>query len=198
MDLIFATNNHHKIKEISECLGEKIKLVSLQEVGIDHDIPEEELTLEGNAMAKARYVFEICRTNVFADDTGLEVEALGNLPGVHSARYAGESRDSDANIARLLSELRSATSRKARFRTVIALIYNKKEYLFEGIVSGTITDARKGTGGFGYDPVFMPEGFNKTFAEMSSGEKNRISHRAQAIEKLGAFIESTGYNNIIS
>ncbi|HLN54792.1 MAG TPA: RdgB/HAM1 family non-canonical purine NTP pyrophosphatase, partial [Bacteroidales bacterium] len=152
------------------------------------DIPENELTLEGNALAKARYVHRITRRNVFADDTGLETEALDGLPGVHSARFAGESKNSDANIEKLQVMLGESENRKARFRTVIALIWNDREYLFEGTVSGEIIKEKRGTEGFGYDPVFIPEGRIKTFAEMSLEEKNTLSHRARAFEKLRGFL----------
>jgi XTP/dITP diphosphohydrolase len=188
MELIFATNNHHKLREINSIIGEEIILKGLSEVNITEDIPEEEPTLEGNALAKARYVHARTGLNVFADDTGLETEALNGLPGVHSARFAGESKDSAENIAKLQSMLAEKTNRNARFRTVIALIYNNEEYLFEGTVNGRIIDEKRGKEGFGYDPVFVPEGFSKTFAEMSLVEKNRLSHRAKALEKLKDFL----------
>jgi XTP/dITP diphosphohydrolase len=188
MDLVFATNNLHKIKEINNLLGDSFRLMSLGEINIYDDIPENEPTLEGNAMAKARYVYELTGRDVFADDTGLEVEALEGRPGVHSARFAGEERNPEANIDKLLSLLEGRQNRNARFRTVIALIKNGREYLFEGIVDGTIITERKGEHGFGYDPVFIPEKRTITFAEMQLDEKNRISHRARAFEKLRLFL----------
>ena len=188
MDLVFATNNLHKIKEINNLLGDSFRLMSLVEINIYDDIPENEPTLEGNAMAKARYVYELTGRDVFADDTGLEVEALEGRPGVHSARFAGEDRNPEANIDKLLSLLEGKQNRNARFRTVIALIKNGKEYLFEGIVDGIIITERKGKQGFGYDPVFIPEKRNLTFAEMQLDEKNKISHRARAFEKLKLFL----------
>ena len=189
MEIVFASNNEHKIKEIKSILGDSLKLLSLDDLRIYEEIPEEEPDLEGNALSKARYVYRITGMNVFADDTGLEVEALGGQPGVKSARFAGESRDFSANIDKLLSMLGSKENRKARFRTVIALIYNDKEYLFEGIVEGTIINERKGSQGFGYDPVFLPEGRTTTFAEMDLSEKNSLSHRSRALEKLSAFLQ---------
>ncbi len=188
MKLIFATNNQHKIKEILEMTGSKIKLLSLNDVNFSEDIPENEPTLEGNALFKARYIFQKTGMDVFADDTGLEVSALNGEPGVHSARYAGESKDSSANITRLLKALEGKEDRSARFRTVIALILKEKEYLFEGVVEGTIINERKGKDGFGYDPVFVPNGYLQTFAEMNLNDKNQISHRANAFSKLLAFL----------
>ncbi|MGE5421075.1 MAG: RdgB/HAM1 family non-canonical purine NTP pyrophosphatase [Chloroflexota bacterium] len=188
LDLIFASNNPHKVKEIGSIIGPDFRLSSLADLEITDDIPENELTLEGNALAKARYVHRITGKNVFADDTGLETEALNGMPGVHSARFAGESKNSDANIGKLQSLLQGKENRKARFRTVIALVWNSKEYLFDGTVSGEIIKEKRGTGGFGYDPVFVPEGRNKTFAEMSLEEKNTLSHRARAFEKLREFL----------
>ena len=188
MDLVFASNNKHKIKEINNILGNSFRLLSLSDVNIDEDIAENENTLEGNALAKARYVHEATGMNVFADDTGLEVEALGGRPGVHSARFAGENKDSGANIDKLLSQLEGNPDRHARFRAVIALIFNGEEHLFEGIVNGEIINDKRGTRGFGYDPVFIPENRSLTFAEMDLSEKNMISHRARAFEKLRAFL----------
>lgn len=188
MDLIFASNNKHKIKEINNILGNSFRLLSLSDVNIDEDIAENETTLEGNALAKARYVHEATGMDVFADDTGLEVEALGGRPGVHSARFAGENKNSDANIDKLLLLLEGKSNRNARFRTVIALILNGTEYLFEGIVNGSIIDEKRGSQGFGYDPVFIPENRGLTFAEMDLDAKNRISHRARAFEKLRSFL----------
>jgi XTP/dITP diphosphohydrolase len=189
MTLVFASNNEHKIKEINSLLGNSFKLLSLSDINILEDIPEEEPQLESNALSKARFVFNATGMNVFADDTGLEIEALQGLPGVHSARFAGENRDSSANIDKVLSMLGNEMNRKARFRTVIALILDKKEYLFEGIVNGTIICARKGTEGFGYDPIFIPDGKSSTFAEMELTEKNTVSHRARAFQKLKEFLD---------
>jgi len=188
MEIIFASNNDHKLREISSIIDSSIKLLSLKDININEDIPEEEPHLEGNALAKARYVHRITGMNVFADDTGLEVDALGGLPGVKSARFAGDGRDFSANIDKLLLMLGSDNNRKAQFRTVIALIWDNKEYLFEGIVEGNIISERRGTGGFGYDPVFIPEGKSRTFAEMPLSEKNTVSHRARALEKLKTFL----------
>jgi XTP/dITP diphosphohydrolase len=188
MEIVFATNNENKTREIRHILGDSFTLLSLSDLKINEDIPENEPTLEGNAMHKARYVYKIVNMNVFADDTGLEIDALNGLPGVNSARFAGENKDSEANIDKALALMGSTKNRKARFRTVIALIMNGREYFFEGIVNGQITDEKRGTGGFGYDPVFVPEGKNLTFAEMSLDEKNKISHRALAFEKLREFL----------
>lgn len=188
MEIVFATNNENKTREIRHILGNSFTLLSLSDLNINEDIPENEPTLEGNAMHKARYVNKIVNMNVFADDTGLEIDALNGLPGVYSARFAGENKDSDANIDKALALMDSTKNRKARFRTVIALIMNGKEYFFEGIVNGQILEEKRGTGGFGYDPVFVPEGRNLTFAEMSLDEKNKISHRALAFEKLREFL----------
>jgi len=190
MELVFASNNDHKVREINSILGSNIKLVSLKDLGINDDIPEEEPDLEGNAMAKARYVHKLTGENVFADDTGLEVDFLNGEPGVHSARYAGESRDFSANIDKLLKLMGDTKNRKARFKTVIALILENKTYLFEGIVNGSIIKDKIGTEGFGYDPVFIPDGKELTFAQMDLKEKNTISHRSRAFEKLREFLIS--------
>lgn len=188
MEIVFASNNLHKIREINNVLGDSFKLLSLRDIGMDEDIPENEPTLEGNALHKARFIHKATGMNVFADDTGLETEALNGEPGVHSARFAGENKDSEANIDKLLSLLENKTSRKARFRTVIALILEGKEYLFEGIVAGEIITRRRGRMGFGYDPIFVPDGRNSTFAEMDLDEKNKISHRARAFAGLKSFL----------
>lgn len=188
MEIIFASNNLNKIREINNILGNSFTLLSLRDIDINEDIPENEMTLEGNALFKARHIFKASGKNVFADDTGLEVEALNGRPGVHSARFAGENKDPDANIEKLLSMLEKETNRNARFRTVIALILDGKEYLFEGTVTGKIIKERKGNQGFGYDPVFIPDGKSVTFAEMDIEEKNMISHRARAFEKLRHFL----------
>jgi XTP/dITP diphosphohydrolase len=188
MTLVFASNNEHKIKEINSLLGSSFKLLSLHDINIIEDIPEEEPTIEGNALSKARFVYDKTCKDVFADDTGLEIKSLNGLPGVHSARFAGENKDSSANIEKVLSMLGNTEHREARFRTVIALIIKKKEYLFEGIVNGSITYVKSGTEGFGYDPIFIPDGKSSTFAEMELAEKNTVSHRARAFEKLREFL----------
>jgi len=190
MKIIFASNNKNKIREIKHVLGKSFTLLSLNDINMEEDIPEDEPTLEGNAIKKARYIFMATGMNVFADDTGLEVDALDGRPGVHSARFVGESKDSEANIEKLLVLLNNSANRNARFRTVIALILGGKEYFFEGIVSGTIIREKRGSQGFGYDPVFVPEGKNMTFAEMDLDEKNKISHRARAFEKLKSFLSN--------
>jgi XTP/dITP diphosphohydrolase len=166
MKLVFASNNSHKVREISHILDEKITLLSLGDINILEEIPEDEPLIEGNALFKARYVYNSSGLNVFADDTGLEIDALDGRPGVHSARFAGESKDSSANISKVLSLLKGIANRKARFRTVIALIVENKEYLFEGVVTGTITNEKRGNEGFGYDPIFIPDGRDLTFAQM--------------------------------
>lgn len=186
--LVFATNNLHKLEEVRDILGGSFRIASLKEIGCTDDIPETADTLEGNALQKARYVKDKFGYDCFADDTGLEVEALGGAPGVFSARYAGPGHDSEANMRKLLKELEGKTNRQAQFRTVVALLLEGREYTFEGIVRGTILTERRGTAGFGYDPVFVPEGYAETFAEMGSEEKNRISHRARAVQKLADFL----------
>jgi len=188
MESVFATNNAHKITEISDLLDNNFKILALAEVNIMEDIPEDAETLAENALFKARFVHDRTGLNVFADDTGLEVDALGGAPGVYSARYAGEKKSFDDNIDKLLGELKEIENRSARFRTVIALILNGREYLFEGMVEGEIIRERHGTGGFGYDPVFKALGNSRTFAEIPLSEKNKISHRAQAMRKLIAFL----------
>ena len=192
MKIVFATNNKHKLDEISKIIGEKIEIVSLADIGCHDDIPETADTLEGNALQKAHYVYNNYHISCFADDTGLEVEALGGAPGVFSARYAGEGHDSEANMTKLLNELGKNTNRNARFRTVIALLLTDgdevKEVLFEGIAKGKIIDERRGKEGFGYDPIFQPEGYDVTFAELGNEAKNKISHRAKAVEKLAEYL----------
>ena len=188
MTIVFATNNNHKLREIKSILGNSFSLLSMSDLNINEDIPENEPDLEGNALIKARYIHNITGMNVFADDTGLEIEALNGQPGVHSARFAGEGKDSAANIEKVMTLLGKTENRKARFRTVIALIFGKKEYLFEGVVDGNIINEKRGKEGFGYDPVFIPSGKNMTFAEMDLAEKNTISHRARAFEKLREFL----------
>lgn len=190
IQLVFATHNLHKLEEISNLTGSSIILQSLDDIGCNEDIPETAETLEGNASKKSLYIFNMYRKNCFADDTGLEVEALGGKPGVFSARYAGPENDPEKNIIKLLSELNNQKHRSAQFRTVISLIIEGKEYLFEGVVKGKILNEKHGVKGFGYDPVFQPEGYDKSFAEMSLDEKNRISHRALAMEKLISFLQT--------
>ncbi len=217
MKIVFATNNAHKLEEIRAILGQDFEVLSLKDIGCDTDIPETGKTLEENALIKARYVWEHYHMSCFADDTGLEVEALGGKPGVYSARYAAVryqeehpddhihestlSHDSEANMTQLLNDLGDNNSRKAQFRTVIALIEKKdvcpcgctsikQEYLFEGIVKGEMTRERSGVGGFGYDPIFCPEGYDQTFAELGADIKNSISHRARATQKLCIFLQN--------
>lgn len=189
MKLVFATNNKHKLDEVRKITSHHpVEIVSLAEINCFDDIPETADTLEGNALQKAHYIQEKFGQNCFADDTGLEVEALNNAPGVYSARYAGPGHDSEANMKKLLHEMEGMENRKARFRTVIALVWNGKTYTFDGIVNGTITTAKRGENGFGYDPIFIPEGYDQTFAELGDNIKNQISHRAKAVEKLDEFL----------
>ncbi len=185
---VFATNNAHKLEEVTAILGDKIELLSMKDIHCHADIPETADTLEGNALLKARYIFENYNMDCFADDTGLEVEALNGAPGVYSARYAGNAHNSEANMRKLLQDMEGIENRKAQFRTVFALIINGKEHLFEGIVKGEITKHRCGSSGFGYDPVFIPEGYTQTYAEMGNTLKNKISHRALATNKLCNFL----------
>nr|WP_302830672.1 non-canonical purine NTP diphosphatase [uncultured Bacteroides sp.] len=185
---VFATNNAHKLEEVSFILKNKIELLSMKDINCNVDIPETADTLEGNALIKARYIFENYHLNCFADDTGLEVEALNGAPGVYSARYAGDAHNSEANMQKLLHDLEGIENRRAQFRTVFALIIDGKEHLFEGIVKGVITKNRRGTSGFGYDPIFIPEGYTQTYAEMGNELKNKISHRALATNKLCNFL----------
>lgn len=201
MKIVFATNNQHKLQEIRDILGSEFEIVSLKDIGCDVDIPETGNTLENNAMQKAQYVYDHYNISCFADDTGLEVEALNGEPGVHSARYAeGTDHDSEANMAKLLRNLEGKDNRKARFRTVIALIQKqdvcpcgctsiKKVNRFEGIVDGSIATEKHGTAGFGYDPIFVPEGYDKSFAELGESIKNGISHRARAVAKLAEYLK---------
>ncbi len=192
--LIFATNNQHKVEEVRSILKkyEQLQIVTLKEAGIDIDIPEPHDTLEANASEKSATIHRITGFSCFSEDTGLEVAALNNEPGVKSARYAGESRDFQANIDKLITNLQTASSRAARFRTVISLIWNNQEYLFEGICNGEIAQAQQGREGFGYDPVFIPAGSSKTFAEMSMDEKNTFSHRKKAMTQLIDFLSQQG------
>lgn len=186
--LIFSTNNEHKLEEVRAKIGKYYQVLSLKDLGDDTDVPETGETLEENALIKANYLWNTYGYNCIADDTGLEVEALDNAPGVYSARYAGEHKSSEDNVKKLLQELQGLENRNARFRTVIALILGGKKYLFEGKVEGVITESPKGTSGFGYDPVFQPNGYDKTFAELTLEDKNQISHRAKAIEELILFL----------
>lgn len=193
--IVFATNNQHKLQEIREILSPEFEIVSLKEIGCHEDIPETGNTLEENALQKARYISERYHISCFADDTGLEVEALGGAPGVHSARYAeGTDHDSEANMTKLLGELEGKENRQARFRTVIALIElgedeTENVHLFEGIVEGHISTERQGNDGFGYDPIFVPEGYEKSFAALGETIKNHISHRARAVKKLAEYLK---------
>ncbi len=185
MKIVFATNNQHKLREVQQLLGEEFEVLTPKMCGIDEDIPEEQPTLEGNALQKARYIYRRTGIDCFADDTGLEVEALGGEPGVRSARYAtAEGHDDEANKHLLLKNMEGKTNRKAQFRTAMALIVGGEEHLFEGIVRGEILHSEQGEGGFGYDPLFRPDGYDCSFAEMPAEEKNAISHRGRAIEKL--------------
>ena len=195
LKLVFATNNQHKLAEIRQILGEQISILSLEDIGCHVDISETADTLQGNALQKARYVAEHYHMDCFADDTGLEVDTLNGEPGVRSARYAGgEGHDSEANMNLLLHNLEKKSHRNARFRTVIALIIKGEEYLFEGIVCGKILTERHGNEGFGYDPIFQPDGFECSFAEMTPSEKNAISHRGRATQKLVEFLRAHAQN----
>lgn len=189
MELVFATNNKHKLEELQALLGDKIKLLSLKDIACFEDIPEEQPTLEGNANQKSAYVFEKYGYDCFADDTGLEIDALNGEPGVYSARYAGEEKSADANMQKVLEQLEKINNRSARFRTVISLIIKGKEVQFEGIVKGEIIKDERGGSGFGYDPIFQPEGYKVTFAEMDLAEKNKISHRGRAVQKLIKYLQ---------
>ena len=190
MDLVFATNNKHKLLEINKILNDTFRILNLNDINCIVDIPETGETLEANASQKAWYIYEKYKVNCFADDTGLEISALNNAPGVYSARYAGEARSSEGNMEKVLLELAGKKERKAQFRTVISLIIDGKEMLFEGVVKGQIIEGKKGGKGFGYDPIFMPDGYNKTFAEMGMTLKNKISHRANAVNKLSAYLKT--------
>jgi XTP/dITP diphosphohydrolase len=198
-ELVFATHNEHKALEIQAILSHDYRVLSLDDVKFQDPVPENENSLEGNASQKAWYVHNKLRKDCFADDTGLEVECLDGTPGVYSARFADLTNDrktnepaSEANIRKLLAQMQGETNRKARFRTIIALILEGKEYIFEGLIEGVIVEERKGSGGFGYDPVFLPSGYTDTFAEMSLEQKNIISHRALAVLKLVTFLKKYG------
>ena len=192
MKIVFATNNKHKLEEIKDILGKDFEIVSLAEIGCHEDIPETGLTLEENARQKSTYIVEHYNHDCFADDTGLEVDALNGERGVHSARYAeGTDHDSEANMRKLLSKMSNVKKRTARFRTVISLIINGVEHQFEGRVEGRIATEKHGTEGFGYDPIFIPEGYDKSFAELGEEVKNQISHRARAVKKLAEYLSSS-------
>lgn len=190
MKICFATNNAHKITEVQQLLGKSFDIVSLQDIGCTEELPETQDTLEGNSAQKANFVHQHYRTDCFADDTGLEIPALSGEPGVHSAHYAGKQRNSQANMQKVLDKLRGVIDRRAQFRTVITLILDGKAHTFEGIAPGTIAQVPSGHQGFGYDPIFIPEGNKQSFAEMSLEEKNQISHRARAVQKLVDFLRN--------
>ncbi len=187
--LVFATNNLHKLTEIKAILGEQIDILSLNDINCHVDIPETANTLEGNAKMKAEYIYQHYHLDCFADDTGLEVKALNGAPGIYSARYAGEGHDSQANMKKLLENLKGITNREAQFRTAICLIEGGEEHLFEGLVKGKIIEEKRGETGFGYDPVFVPDGYDQTFAELGEDIKNQISHRARAVKKLCNYLK---------
>lgn len=189
MKLVFASNNKNKIQEIQALVPKNIQIVSLEDIGCTEDIPETADTIEGNAILKANFVTEKYGYNCFADDTGLEVDALNGAPGVYSARYAGEQKDANDNMDKLLSELEDKSNRKANFKTVIALNLNGKQNLFTGIINGKIIEEKIGTNGFGYDPIFVADGFEKTFAELTMEEKSTISHRGIAVKELILFLQ---------
>lgn len=193
MKLIFATHNSNKAFEIQKLLPEDFQVLTLDDIDFHEEIPENEPTIEGNSAFKAHFIFNKFNLNCFADDTGLEIEVLNGRPGVHSARYAGENKNSDANIERVLEELNGIENRNARFKTVITLIIDGEQYIFEGIVNGRIIKEKRGTNGFGYDPIFIPENETRTFAEMDLREKNKFSHRARALEKMIAFLKSSHF-----
>jgi len=188
ISIIFATNNVHKLEEVRQILGPRFRVISLSEAGISSDIPEDFETLEENALQKAQFIYDRTGIPVFADDTGLEVDALGGKPGVYSARYAGEDANPVNNVNKLLSELTGVKNRKARFRCVIAWVSSEEKRCFEGIVNGEITHSRSGSGGFGYDPVFVPDGSDKTFAELPAETKNEISHRGRAVRLFSEYL----------
>ena len=188
--LIFATNNEHKVAEIQSLLPKDINVITLQQAGINIDIPEPYDTLQENANTKATTIFELTKQNCFSEDTGLEIDALDGAPGVHSARYAGADRNFNANIEKVLTNLKNIENRTAQFRTVICLIWEQKEYYFEGICRGHIAEQNSGTAGFGYDPIFIPEGATKSFATMTMEEKNTYSHRQKAVTQLFTFLQS--------
>jgi len=188
MELIFATNNRHKAEEIQRLIPRSIRVLTLEDVGLTEEIPEDQDTLEGNASQKSRYVYHRLSRSCFSDDTGLEIDALGGKPGVFSARYAGDDKDPEANMDKVLKKLKDEDNRRARFRTVISLILDEQEFIFEGVVEGHILREKRGDEGFGYDPIFLPEGSSLTFAQMPMNMKNRISHRSRAIKKLANYL----------
>ncbi|WP_321288369.1 non-canonical purine NTP diphosphatase [uncultured Sunxiuqinia sp.] len=190
MKLVFATNNPHKLKELQQILGGQIQLLSLAEINCKEEIPETKETLEGNAAEKSFFIYNKYGYNCFADDTGLEIEALNGAPGVYSARYAGEEKDAVANMKKVLDQLKEIKTRKARFRTVISLVIDGREEQFEGVVDGDILKAKQGEEGFGYDPIFQPEGYRQSFAEMDAKQKNNISHRGRAVQKLANYLKT--------
>lgn len=190
MKLVFATNNKHKLQEVRDIIGSGVEILSLADINCNDDIPETAETLDGNALIKARYIYEKYNVNCFADDTGLEVDALDGAPGIYSARYAGDGHDSEANMRKLLENLTGKNNRDAQFRTVIALIIDGEEKLFNGIVKGRITEEKRGDSGFGYDPIFVPEGYSESFAQMDSSTKNSISHRYRATKQLSDYLEA--------
>jgi XTP/dITP diphosphohydrolase len=190
MKLVFATQNQHKAAEIQALLPSEFEVLTLNDIDITEDIPETADTLEGNASQKSHYILQHYAMDCFSDDTGLEIKAINNEPGVYSARYAGPSKNADENMNKVLDKLAGKSDRSAQFRTVISLILEGKEHIFEGIVKGTIISEKRGTDGFGYDPIFVPEGQNKTFAELSLDEKNTMSHRARAFEKMIHFLKN--------
>lgn len=189
MELVFATNNQHKLNEIQALLGETIQVLCLNDINCDEDIPETGETLEANALQKSEYIYRRYGVNCFADDTGLEIDALNGEPGVYSARYAGEEKNAEANMEKVLKNLNGQKNRKAKFRTVISLMIDGVEYQFEGVVEGEILESESGSEGFGYDPIFKPDGYQESFAEMDMSLKNKISHRGRAIVKLIDFLK---------
>lgn len=196
MTLVFATNNENKVNEIRSMLGESFSIITLKEAGIDIDIPEPHDTLEDNAREKSSVIYEMTGKDCFSEDTGLEIDALNGAPGVLSARYAGEQKLSEDNIAKVLQEMEGREDRRAHFRTVISLILRGTEYQFTGVCSGTILTATKGGKGFGYDPIFVPDGSHKTFAEMDMADKNKFSHRAKALQQLITFLREEGRKSL--
>ncbi|MBI1266813.1 MAG: non-canonical purine NTP diphosphatase [Cryomorphaceae bacterium] len=194
--IVFATHNKHKAEELQAMLEGKYQVLTLDDIGCHEEIPEDADTLEGNAIIKAKFVADNYGVDCFADDTGLEVSALNGAPGVHTARYAGEAKDPDANMNKLLDALAFEKNRTAQFRTVICLIKNHQQHLFEGIAKGAITTVKSGSKGFGYDPIFVPAGYEVTFAEMTQDEKNRLSHRGRAVEKLISYLQNNDVKNI--
>jgi len=190
MKLIFATNNKHKLEEVKKIIGNDFEILSLENIKCFEDIPETQNTIEGNASQKSNYIYNKFKLNCFADDTGLEIDALNGEPGVYSARYAGENCSFEDNMKKVLTEMQDKSDRKAQFKTVISLILNGKEFQFKGIIKGEILTEKKGNSGFGYDPIFLPEGYNKTFAELPLDIKNKISHRGIATSKLADFLKT--------